>query len=386
MRRLLKGLGTILLFAVVALCFAPFVVPPFLDRIYYQGPVSDHFDGERFFNPGAPSTQSGNPRRFFNRVIGDDARAVWPEQVAVTQTVPTPLYGDSPVCITYRRQPISAASTTEMKVTWIGHATVLIQTRWLTILVDPIWSDRASPFSFVGPQRVRAPGVAFESLPPVDLVLISHNHYDHLDLPTLKRLWERDQPMIVTSLGNDAILRQAGIGAKAADWGDKVTVRGEGPIAPCVGEWGIFDVMVERNHHWSSRWGTDRNRALWSGFTVVLPGGNIFFAGDTGFGDGSWVAEAAARGPVRFAILPIGAYEPRDVMKENHVNPEEAMRIFEALNPTQALGVHWGTFQLTFEPIDEPRQRLEALKRARGLAPDRFVAVEAGQSFEVPRR
>ena len=139
-----------------------------------------------------------------------------------------------------------------------------------------------------------------------------------------------------------------------------------------------------RNHHWSSRWGTDRNRALWSAFEVRLPGGDIFFAGDTGWGDGSWLRAAAARGPYRLAIIPIGAYEPRDFMKTNHVNPQEAVRIFEALKPTRALGIHWGTFQLTFEPIDEPRQKLAALKRARGIAPERFVAVEAGQGFDVP--
>jgi L-ascorbate metabolism protein UlaG (beta-lactamase superfamily) len=141
-----------------------------------------------------------------------------------------------------------------------------------------------------------------------------------------------------------------------------------------------------RNHHWSSRWGSDRNRALWSAFTVRLPGGNIFFAGDTGWGDGSWVREAAARGPYRLAIIPIGAYEPRDFMKTNHINPEEAVAMFEALGAAAALGVHWRTFQLTFEGIDEPRQRLAKLRRERGIAEERFRAAEAGQSFAVPRR
>jgi L-ascorbate metabolism protein UlaG (beta-lactamase superfamily) len=204
-------------------------------------------------------------------------------------------------------------------------------------------------------------------------VLVSHNHYDHMDLPTLKRLWERDRPLIVTSLGNDTILRDAGIGSTALDWGQARQI-------------GASTVSVDRNHHWSSRWGTDRNRALWSAFTVRTPAGNIFFAGDTGWGDGGWVREAAARGPYRLAILPIGAYEPRDFMKKSHINPEESVAIFEALKPAVALGIHWGTFQLTFEPIEEPRQRLEALKRSRGIASDRFVAPEAGVSFTVPAR
>jgi L-ascorbate metabolism protein UlaG (beta-lactamase superfamily) len=349
----LRRAGTALLFLAVAICFAPTLVPPFLDRIYYRGPASDHYDGERFFNPGFPP-YGGGPQRFFNRWMSGDERAAWPERVAVRPSVPP------------RR-----VEGAEMLVTWIGHATVLVQTQGINILTDPIWSERASPFSFVGPKRVRAPGIRFEDLPKIDLVLVSHNHYDHLDLPTLKRLWERDRPTIVTGLGNDAILGGEAIGAVALDWNRSHPFRG-----------GV--VLANRNHHWSSRWGTDRNRALWSAFTVMVPGGNIFFAGDTGWGGGTWVEEAAKTPDLRLAIIPIGAYEPRDFMKTNHVNPEEAVAIFERLRPGTALGIHWGTFQLTFEPIDEPRQRLEALKRRRGIAPNRFVAVEAGTRFRVP--
>jgi L-ascorbate metabolism protein UlaG (beta-lactamase superfamily) len=353
---LLRGLGTLVLFLVVALCFAPTVIPPFLDRIYYQGPPSGHFDGARFFNPeGQAPLSSGSRRSFFSRWASATERAAWPDHVPVAPTVPPRRVQDD-----------------EMRVTWVGHATVLVQTQGLNILTDPIWSDRASPLSFVGPRRVRAPGVRFDDLPRIDLVLVSHNHYDHMDLPTLRRLWDRDRPLIVTSLGNDTVIAGAGARAVARDWGGAVRVR------PGV------EVIVERVHHWGSRWMTDRNRALWSGFTVRLPGGNVFFAGDTGWGGGSWVREAARHGPFRLAILPIGAYEPRDFMRTHHVNPEEAMAIFEGLNPVRALGVHWGTFQLTFEPIDQPWQRLAALRRARGLADDRFVAVQAGRSFSVP--
>ncbi|MFN3388694.1 MAG: MBL fold metallo-hydrolase [Allosphingosinicella sp.] len=355
MRNLLKRIGTALLFLAIFVCLAPTLIPPFLDRIYYRGPESGHYDGERFFNPGADQAPHGSPARFLNRMIkGGDERSRWPEQVPVAPT-----------------RPPARVDGEEMLVTWIGHATVLVQTAGLNILTDPMWSDTASPFPPIGPERVRAPGVRFEDLPKIDLVLVSHNHYDHMDLPTLKRLWQRDRPAIVTSLGNDTILEGAGIEATALDWGGRRRV-------------GAAEVRVDRNHHWSSRWGRDRNRALWSAFTVTLPGGNIFFAGDTGWGDGSWVEEAAARGPYRLALIPIGAYEPRDFMKTNHVNPEEAVAMFERLNPTAALGIHWGTFQLTFEPIDEPRQKLEALKQARGIAPARFVATEAGESWRVP--
>ena len=359
MRLWLRRIGTALLFLAVALCLAPSLIPPFLDRVYYDGPPSGHFDGERFFNPGpAVPGPHGGPARFLNRwVKGEDERSRWPEQVPMRPSVPP------------RRVHGQA-----MRVTSIGHATVLVQSGGLNILTDPVWSRTVSPFPPIGPDRVREPGVRFEDLPKIDLVLVSHNHYDHMDLPTLKRLWERDRPLIVTSLGNDSILRGEGVDAVALDWGQTHRLSEAAEVA------------VLRNQHWSSRWGSDRNRALWSAFAVRLRGGSIFFGGDTGWGDGSWVREAAKRGPFRLAILPIGAYEPRDFMKDNHIDPDEAAAIFERLNPAMALGVHWGTFQLTFEGIDEPRRRLEAAKRKRGIAPERFVAVEAGQSFEVPPR
>ena len=359
MRSWLRRIGTLFLFVVIALCFAPTLVPPFLDRIYYDGPATGHYDGTRFFNPDTDAVEeaarAGGPKGFLNRWINGE-RAQWPASVPVRPS-----------------RPPARVAGDAMLVTWIGHATVLVQTQGLNILTDPIWSERASPFAFVGPKRVRAPGVRFEHLPRIDLVLVSHNHYDHLDLPTLKRLWARDRPRIVTSLGNDAILRASGIDAAALDWGSRLSL--DGGIA----------VRVDRNHHWSSRWGTDRNRALWSAFTIETPSGNIFFAGDTGRGDGSWVEEAAARGPYRLAILPIGAYEPRDFMKANHIDPDEAAAIFARLDPAIALGVHWGTFQLTFEAIDDPRQRLEAAKRRLGIAPERFITTQVGRSVPVPR-
>jgi L-ascorbate metabolism protein UlaG (beta-lactamase superfamily) len=357
MRTLLRRLGTALLFLIVAFCFAPALIPPFLDRLYYEGPKSDHFDGRRFFNPDEqrrPATRS-SPARFFNRWATGEGRAKWPERVDVRPT-----------------RPPARVQGNEMLVTWIGHASVLVQTRGLNILTDPLWSERASPFSFIGPKRVRAPGVRLEDLPEIDLVMVSHNHYDHMDLPTLKRLWARDRPLIVTSLGNDTILRGKGIEAVALDWGGTRSLGKEAAVT------------VERVHHWGSRWGTDRNRALWSGFTVRLPGGNLFFAGDTGFGDGSWANEAARHGPYRLAIIPVGAYLPRDVMRGNHMDPEEAVEVFRRLGARQALGVHWGTFQLTFEGMDDPPRRLRAALARRGIAAERFVTTEVGQSFRVP--
>jgi L-ascorbate metabolism protein UlaG (beta-lactamase superfamily) len=376
--KVLKRLASVLLFLVVGLCLAPTLVPPFLDRIYYEGPSSDHFDGAHFFNPDGDPAGHGSPTTFITRFFGSKERATWPEHVPVQPSVPS---------VQIRPD--------EMRVTWIGHSSVLIQAGGLNILTDPVWSERASPFSFLGPKRVRAPGIRLRDLPKVDLILVSHNHYDHMDVPTLKALWDRDRPRIFTSLGNDTILKEAGIGVyrgkgpppagglQALDWGQAISsydLCEAGRHCPGAS----VTVTALRNHHWGSRWGTDRNRALWSAFKVATPAGSIFFAGDTGWGDGSWVREAAAKGPYRLAIIPIGAYEPRDFMKSNHIDPEEAVRVFEALRPTMALGVHWGTFQLTFEPIDEPRQKLEALKRARSIPRGRFIATEAGQASEVP--
>ncbi len=369
--RAAKALGSVLLFAAIALCLAPTLVPPFLDRIYYSGPVSDHFDGAHFFNPGEPAPERIDPRRFLNRWAQGE-RAAWPDSVPVQPS-----------------RPPARVAGAAMLVTWIGHSTVLVQTRGINILTDPIWSERASPVSFAGPGRVREPGVRFEELPRIDLVLVSHNHYDHLDLPTLQRLWARDRPLIVTSLGNDTILRNAGIEARAFDWGRGMNLSCDAQPAPAPADHAAIPpcaVTVERVHHWGSRWGTDRNRALWSGFSVRLPGGNLFFAGDTGWGDGSWVREAARHGPYRFAILPIGAYRPREVMQGSHVDPGQSVGIFQGLNPVRALGVHWGTFQLAFEGIDDPPRDLAAALARAGIAPDRFVTTEVGRSFTVPER
>ena len=357
MRKLGRRVGLGLFFLCVGLLLAAIIVPPFLDRVYYRGPPSAHYDGQHFFNPDRDSdTEPGFSLARMVRFMRGEGRAHWPERVPVTPT-----------------RPPARVTGEALRITWIGHSTVLIQTQGLNILTDPIWSDHTGPFG-LGPRRVRAPGVRFADLPKIDAVLISHNHYDHMDLPTLDRLWHRDQPLIVTSLGNDTILRRHGIAAVARDWGGRV------PLGPGI------EIIVERVHHWGSRTGRDRNRALWSGFTITLPGGNIFFAGDTGYGDGSWVADVARDGPYRFAILPIGAYEPRDMMRDSHISPADAVDIFTRLRAADALGVHWGTFQLSNEAIDAPRRALHAALLTHGIAPNRFRALEAGVGWNIPAR
>jgi L-ascorbate metabolism protein UlaG (beta-lactamase superfamily) len=222
--------------------------------------------------------------------------------------------------------------------------------------------------------RVAEPGVRFADLPPIDLVLVSHNHYDHMDLPTLERLWERDRPLIVTSLGNDSVIAGSGAEAITRDWGGRVRVSDE------------VEVIVTRNHHWGSRWFVDRNRALWSSFVVTTPGGNIFFAGDTGPGDMRWPEEAAAYGPVRLALIPIGAFRftPGQNWSGSHIGPDHAVQVFEGLGAANALAIHWRTFRLSWEAIDTPRTLLARHLAEAGVPESRFRAVPQGTAWEIP--
>ena len=394
-RRIGRGALWSAAWVVIAVAFTATLLPPFLDRIYYEGPPSDHFDGERFFNPDGEDTArvpSGGSRLGFlwSRLTGK-GQPDWPERVAVRPSPPA------------ERPPLKDG---EMRVTWVGHATALIETPGLNILTDPIWSDMAGPFG-VGPERVTEPGIRFDDLPPIDLVVVSHNHYDHMDLATLKRLYERDQPTIFTSLGNDAVIRQAvnerctgpifphGCGSgghiEARDWfssanGGLTSHAVAGRANVPTSEWAV--VTVTRNHHWGSRWGVDRNRALWSSFVIDTPSGAIFFAGDTGLGDGRWPAEAlaAAGKPIRLALVPIGAFRfaPGQLGIGSHIGPPDALRVWNRLGRPWTLPIHWGTFRLSSEAYDTPPRMLAELMRCAGGPSGVFAAREIGRPWMVP--
>jgi L-ascorbate metabolism protein UlaG (beta-lactamase superfamily) len=355
--RWVKRVGAGLLWLVVLLCLAIAIVPDFLDARYYRGAVSGHFDGEHFFNPDgvddalAPPGGIGTMLRY---VTARDDRPVWPDRVAVTPA-----------------KPPARVEGERMLATWVGHATVLVQTRGLNILTDPVWSKSAGPFG-IGPTRVAEPGIGFADLPKIDLILVSHDHYDHMDLATLRKLWDRDHPLIVTNLGNDSVISQAGVPARALDWGGEVAVR------PGV------SVVVNRSHHWDSRWFADRNRALWSSFVVRLPGGNLFFSGDTGAGDLKWADQAASYGPIRLALIPIGAFRftAGQMAAGSHVGPVDAVEVYRRLGAAQAIAIHWGTFRLSYEGWDTPPRLLaaaEACSRQSG-----FSAVRIGRTMEIP--
>ena len=355
--RWVKRVGAGLLWLVVLLCLAITIVPDFLDARYYRGPASDHFDGERFINPdGADDALSppGGTGTLLRYVTARDNRPIWPDRVAVTPA-----------------KPPARVDGGRMLATWVGHATVLVQTQGLNILTDPVWSKSAGPFG-IGPTRVAEPGIRFADLPKIDLILVSHDHYDHMDLATLKKLWNRDHPLIVTSLGNDSVIGQAGVPARALDWGGQIAVR------PGV------SVVVNRGHHWDSRWFADRNRALWSGFVVRLPGGNLFFAGDTGAGDLKWADQAASYGPIRLALIPIGAFRftAGQMAAGSHVGPVDAVEVYRRLGAAQAIAIHWGTFRLSYEGWDTPPRLLAAAEACTGQRG--FSAVRIGRTVDVP--
>lgn len=323
----------------------------------YDGPVSDHFDGQHFFDP------DGSPPKAL--------REVWRWQFDRSrQRAKWPVWAPSP----YADTPPPRVDGEGVRFSFVGHASWLIQTARLNILVDPVWSERVSPVGFAGPKRHNDPGIAFEALPGIDAVLVSHGHYDHLDLATLSKLAAKCSPQVITPLGNDVTMRKAdpAIKAKAFDWHDRVEL-GNGVA-----------VTLVPTRHWSARSLFDRNRALWASFVLETPAGRIYIVCDSGYGDGRHFRKVAeAYGPIRLAILPIGAYEPRWFMQDQHMNPSDAVKALADCGAAQALAHHHGTFQLTDEAIDAPLMALAEALDAANVPRERFVALKPGQVAEI---
>jgi L-ascorbate metabolism protein UlaG (beta-lactamase superfamily) len=309
---------------------------------------SDHFDGARFFNPDgiAPQPFTAVPRMLL------EPRTRWPSRI------------DEPA----RRPPPLDAS--DAVVTFIGHATFLIQTAAGNILTDPMYSQRAGPFNLMGPRRVRQPAVRFDDLPPIAIVLLSHNHYDHCDLRTLGMLAERFDPLVVTPLRNGALVRSSGIRrVEELDWWQDAKSS-------------ALPITLTPAHHFSARSPLDRNRALWGGFMLMAAGTRIFFAGDSAYAP--FFRDIRERlGPIDLALLPIGAYEPRWFMQAVHMNPAEAVQAHLDLDASESVGMHFGTFQMTIEGIDEPVRALEEARRARNIPPARFRTIGFGESLRL---
>jgi L-ascorbate metabolism protein UlaG (beta-lactamase superfamily) len=322
-----------------------------VSRSGQTGPTtpSDHFDGERFFNPAGAN---GRPFSAVPKMIAEK-RTPWPVSVPVEPQLPAPL-----------------AAGAWAAVTFVGHSTFLIQTRAGHILTDPMFSERASPLRFVGPRRVRRAAVHIADLPPIAVILLSHNHYDHCDLASLKTLARRFDPLLVTPLKNARLVRSAGFRRiEELDWWEQA-------------ERSPLGVTAAPAQHFSARTPFDRNRALWSGFVIDVDGRRIFFAGDTGYG-GHFRRVRERFGPIDFALLPIGAYQPRWFMKDIHMDPGEAVQAHVDLEARRGIGMHFGTFQLTTEGIDEPIAALDRACRERQISEGQFTVLGFGETMQL---
>ena len=299
-----------------------------------------HFDGQRYFNPG-----SAEPRGF--------------QDFLRWQLTSRPDSSPEFVDDVEPRAPSRA-------VTFVNHSTVLLRIGNLNILTDPIWAERASPLDWIGPKRRRKPGVLLEQLPPIDVILLSHDHYDHLDTDTLRWLAARDHSQFIVPLGVSPVLRQAGISATTElDWGQ-------------VGEIGELLIHSVPAVHFSGRGLFDRNQTLWCGYVIQSPHALIYFAGDTAFGE-HFASIRAEFGAPDLALLPIGAYEPRWFMKQVHMSPQEAIEAHRVLEARQSVAIHHGTFPMADDGIDTARAEL-----MRCNPPDSFLVLRNGESIDLP--
>lgn len=314
---------------------------------------SDHFDGRRFFSPGVP----------MDKRLGDllrwrltRARPDWPEWIVDDDPAPPPPPRNGEVAVTY-----------------IGHATLLLRFAGVSVLTDPMFSERASPFHRLGPKRVRAPAIALAELPPIDAVVLSHNHYDHMDLPSLRALRDRWDPPIVTGIGNGRYLAAKGLRhVVELDWWERTEpVRGLG-------------ITYVPAQHWSRRRFWDTNRMLWGGHVVECGGARVYFAGDTGY-PGQFAEIARRLGPPDIALLPIGAYEPRWFMAPQHMNPAEAVRAHLDLGARLSVAIHFGTFALTDEAIDAPTRALAEARQELDVGEAAFRIPAFGETIATAR-
>jgi len=318
---------------------------------------SDHFDGTHFRNPGGA------------QAAGLGAVLRWS---LTRQRTPWPRWVQDPAW----PPPAPAVTPGHAALTFIGHSTFLVRLPLpgggvFSLLTDPVFSERCSPLQSAGPRRARAPGLALDALPQVDAVLVSHNHYDHMDLASLRALHRRFGAPVVTALGNAAPLARAGVpGARELDWWQSVR------LGPAI-------VTATPARHFSARGVLDRDRTLWAGFMVRVGDAQVLFAGDSGMGP-HWRDIRARLGPPGVALLPIGAYAPREIMRPVHMNPAEAVQARADLGAPVAAGMHFGTFQLTDEGIDAPVRDLAAARDAAGLLRDAFDVLGCGETRELP--
>jgi L-ascorbate metabolism protein UlaG (beta-lactamase superfamily) len=314
-------------------------------------PVSDHCAGARFFNPHAVT----------GRTIADLIK--WQR---TRQAVPWP----AAVSLTPHPMPPGTVGPREVAVTFIGHATFLLRTAAAVVLTDPVFTSHAGPFGRFGPPRVRLPGIPFERLPPADVVLVSHNHYDHLQPTSLRACQDRGAPVFIAPLGLGENLRTLGLqNVVELDWWETASARDA-------------RITCMPAQHFSARTPFDRNRTLWCGFVIESGDARIYFAGDSGYSP--QFAEIGRRvRDIDVALIPIGAYEPRWFMQPMHMNPAEAVRAHLDVGTRVSIGMHFGTFRLTDEGIDDPLRALERARDELHVAPDAFRVLDFGETVTL---
>jgi L-ascorbate metabolism protein UlaG (beta-lactamase superfamily) len=313
-------------------------------------PLSDHFDGDRFFNPTLPKGFAPSPLSALKMVR--EPRSRWPAWVENKGV--------------HRLNETLGAD--EIAITFVNHATFLIQTAGITILTDPVWSERVSPFRRIGPRRVRKPGVAFEDLPTVDIILLSHNHYDHLDIATLAQLRQRFAPTVLAAAGDGRLVGPLGFkSVRELDWWEEIQFND------------TLKMTFVPAQHFSARGLFDRRKSLWGGYMIESRGRRVYFSGDTGYS--THFSDIRTRlGSPDIAMLGIGSYEPRWFMKPIHMNPAEAVRAHQDLGSRQSIGMHFGTFQLTAEAIDQPQADLKRALSDSGVPEAEFVTLDEGET------
>ena len=312
-------------------------------------PVSDHFDGQRFLNPTLPKGFAPTVSSALGMMF--EKRSRWP---AMVKNAAVPL---RVMC-----------GVNDVAITFVNHATFLIQYRGLNILTDPIWSLRASPFQWLGPKRVREPGISIDELPRIDVILISHNHYDHLDVDTLRSLQQKFSPVVLVAAGDRELVRSIGFAdVHEFDWWESFEVR-----PGCK-------VTFAPTQHFSARGLRDRQKSLWGSYLIQQGDRRVYFGGDSGYS--THFADIRRRlGPPDIALLGIGAYEPRWFMRPMHMNPAEAVQAHQDLGAKQSIGMHHGTFQMSHEAIERPLQDLAAAIEAAGIAETSFITLREGET------